>query len=659
MISLWDDEQAAAFADDDLAMRVYTSRLLGSAEDLVLHGGGNTSVKSTISDFFGDPTDVLFVKGSGWDLKTIEAAGFPAVRLHHTRRLAELEALSDTDMTRQLRALMLDPSGPSPSVEAILHAIIPRKFVDHTHADAVVTLSNNPAGENILAELYPDCLILPYVMPGFILSKQVDNALRDFDLAACKGIILMHHGVFTFADDARTAYENMIGLVTRAENYAADRAPTQAAAAARHPLDLLDLARIRREVSRARGAAQLALLDDSAEALDYASRDDVAEISTRGPITPDHVIRTKRVPAVISIQPEEDVQAIARFASQYRSYFERHAAPGLRILDQAPRFAIWRNRGTITFGSNSRECDIVSDIVRHTCRAVQVGEALGGWKALPEKDIFDLEYWELEQAKLGKDLQPGKPHQGKVALVTGAFSGIGRATCEALVADGAAVVGLDINPEMPAAFNKADMHGIICDVTDGRALKSSVDEAVRKFGGLDVVVANAGIFHAGETIDELSPDSWEHSIAVNLTATQRLASAVIPYLKLGIEPSLLLVGSRNVSAPGPGAGAYSVSKAGVTQLGRVAALELAPAGVRVNVVHPDAVFDTALWTDETLQRSASRYGMSVAEYKRKNLLGLEIRAADVGRLLSTLAGRNFRATTGAQIPVDGGSDRVI
>jgi len=658
MKSLWNDDIAAEFADDDLAMRVYTSRLLGSEEDLVMHGGGNTSVKAMTTDFFGNALEVLYVKGSGWDLKTIEKPGFPAIKLRETQMLAELETLSDPDMTRQLRALMLDPSAPSPSVEAILHAILPAKFIDHTHTDAIVTLSNNPRGEQLLTEIFPDCLVLPYIMPGFILSRQVNEALKQHDPGQYKGIILMHHGVFTYSDDARTAYENMIELVSRAEDYIASRR-SSGLASARHEVDLLELARIRKAVSNARGSAQLAILDQTPEAQGYASLDNVGDIATRGPITPDHVIRTKRIPVVISAKPAKGIPEIEQYVADYKTYFAAHSNPQLQILDAAPRVGIWRGAGSIAFGSSVKECNIVADIARHTRWAVQTGEAIGGWQALPEKDIFDLEYWVLEQAKLGKSTGPGKPHQGKVALVTGANSGIGKACCEALAADGAVVVGLDINPAVVDQLKQGGMTGIVCDLTDSKTVGAAVDRIISLYGGLDVVVCNAGIFKSGERIEDHTERTWDQILAINLTATQRLLTATIPYLKLGVNPSILVVGSRNFTAPGPGAAAYSVSKAGITQLARVAALELAADGVRVNVVHPDAVFDTALWTDDALARSAARYGMSVAEYKTKNLLKREIRSMDVAKLLSVMASDAFIATTGAQIPIDGGSDRVI
>lgn len=657
MESRWDEGDASRFEDDDLALRVYTSRLLGQEEALVLHGGGNTSVKSVYQDFFDRPVPVLYVKGSGWDLKTIEKPGFAPLRLEETRLLAERESLSDDDMAAQLRNLLLDQAAPAPSVEAILHAIMPAKFVDHTHTDAIVTLTNNPQGPAILADLFPDCLVLPYIMPGFVLARQVAGAVKTHDVSQYKGIVLSHHGVFSFSDDARVAYEDMIELVSRAEAYIEQHGAHE------HPkqdgrLDLLGLARIRRQVSAARGRAQLAVADTSPEMCGFASRSDVANVATRGPITPDHVIRTKRVPVILEEDVQPAVPEMGRFVSDYQEYFRRNATAGLTMLDPAPRWAVWQGRGALAFGSSLKECGVISDIARHTQWAIQVGEALGGWQALPEAELFELEYWVLEQAKLGKQGQ-AKPHQGKVAVVTGAASGIGRATCSRLHADGAVVVGLDIDPSVVDRLDGAGLVGRTCDLTDDAQVADAIDHVVAAYGGLDILVCNAGVFQAGDKVHEIAPPDWDRALAVNLTAVQRLLQRAIPYLKCGVGASVVVVGSRNVTAPGAGAASYSVSKAGVTQLARVAALELAEFGVRVNTIHPDAVFDTGLWTDEALERSARRYGMTVDEYKKKNLLGAEIGSDDVARLVSTLAGDAFAATTGAQLPIDGGSDRVI
>ena len=661
------NSQHADKLTDDLAMRVYTSRLLGAEEDLVMHGGGNTSVKSTTQDFFGRDVEVLFVKGSGWDLKTIEKPGFAPLQLKETQMLAQRDTLSDDDMAKQLRALLLDQSAPSPSVEAILHALMPFKVVDHTHADAVVTLTNNPGGEAIISELYPDCLVLPYVMPGFILAKQVYDAIQIHDLSQFKGIILLHHGVFTFDDDARVAYENMIELVNRAEQYIAEKvsAHSFAKSTSSPNCDLLRLCEIRRSVSQVRGVAQLAMLNDSPAAAGFASLGNVADLATRGPITPDHVIRAKRIACIFedrpqTLQDEEStppVNEAARFADDYRAYYKRFADKDMTMLDPAPRWGVWKNAGTLAFGSSLKQCKIITDLTRHTLQCIQTGEAIGGWEALPAKDIFDLEYWVLEQIKLAKAGQP-KVHQGKIAIVTGAAGGIGLATAKQLHKDGCVVVGLDVDPNVADVLNSDSLIGRVCDVTSEEAVASEVNRVVKQFGGLDILVLNAGVFESGETIDELD-ESWSRAMEINLTATQRVLRHCIPFLKLGCDASVVIVGSRNFSAPGAGAAAYSVSKAGVTQLGRVAALELANHQVRVNTVHPDAVFDTGVWTEEALEKSAARYDMTVAEYKTKNLLSREIKSTDVAALISTIAGPIFGSTTGAQIPIDGGNDRVI
>ncbi|MDA1043868.1 MAG: SDR family oxidoreductase [Verrucomicrobia bacterium] len=666
MKSRWNELHAAAFGQDDLAICVYATRLLGADESLVLHGGGSTSVKMTSRDFFGRDVEAVWVSRGDEDLSAVKQTGFSPLRLEETKMLAACAAISDSDIEIQLGALLLDASAPAPSGSAILHAILPFKYVCHTHSDALVTLSNTPNGERLIRENFPDCLALPYITPGRALTEQVINALQAHDIRQYKGIILQHHGVLTYADNARTAYENMIALADRAEQHIATHvsariAPAGTAAdvgAGTGTVDLLHLARIRRVVSRARGSAQIAVLNASPAALAYASREDVADISTRGPITPNHVIHTKRSAAICDANPGHEDSTIQSFADDYRRYFSAHDDGTHTMNDPAPRWAVWKKTGTLAFGSSLDACKRITDIVRHTVWAIQTGESLGAWQALPEDDIFAFEYGNREGTDAKQAAGLPKIHLGQVAIVTGAAGGIGRATAERLHADGAVVVGLDINPAVIERLSAPGLSGIQCDLTDETALKKAIDDVVSQYGGLDIIVANAGIFKSGETIDALG-DSWDRHMAINLTATQRFFKHAIPYLKLGVEASIIVIGSRNATAPGAGAAAYSVSKAGVTQLARVAALELAPHGVRVNILHPDAVFDTELWTQEALEKSAARYGMSVAEYKTKNLLHREIKSTDIAALVSTVAGPAFCATTGAQIPVDGGSDRVI
>ena len=663
MRSLWNDDEARA-TGADLALRVYTSRLIGREPSLVLHGGGNTSLKTVAKDLFGEETPVLFVKGSGWDLATIEPAGFTALRLEPVRRMAELPSLTDSKMMAMLRSVALDPAAPAPSVEAVLHAVIPFAFVDHTHADAVVTITNTPQGMQRVGQIYGNRIfIVPYVMPGFMLAREVAAMTRDIDWAEVEGIILMNHGVFTFGDDARSSYERMIQIVSEAEDYLDAHAPlhgefpeagVELTGEARSA-DLRTLARARRAVSRAAGFPLVARFDDGARAAAFSTREGAAELVGRGPLTPDHVIRTKRTALVLGGDVEASVD---RFAREYREYFARNTDGKLTSLDPAPRWALWPGRGVVAFGRSSADADIVAEIVAHTIPAIERAELLGGWHALPEDDVFDVEYWELEQAKLARSAGPAE-HTGRVALVTGAASGIGRACVERFLDRGACVVALDRNEAVSSMFDDRRVAAFSCDVTDAGAVGFAVELGVRRFGGIDVVVSNAGTFPDSARIADLSSETWEKSLAVNLNAHRIVLQKTIPFLESGIDPAVVIVGSKNVPAPGRGAAAYSVAKAGLTQLARVAALELSGVGIRVNVLHPNDVFDTAIWTPAVLEARAREYGLDVEAYKRRNLLRVEVTSADVAALAVALAGRLFAKTTGAQIPVDGGNERVV
>lgn len=658
MQSLWSDSEASAFSESDLSLRVFTSRLLGREPALVLHGGGNTSVKSTAKDFFGDPQDVLYIKGSGGDLATIEAGGFAAVKMSVLLKMADLASLSDADMVREQRAAMLDPDSPNPSIEAVVHAVIPHKFVDHTHSNAVVAVTNQPAGLDLVKATWGDrVIIVPYVMPGFLLGKAVRELTKNADWSKVEGLILMQHGIFTFGATAQESYERMIKLVSEAETALEKRGGGPGAVGmATFCADnaaLRKLAAQRQAVSKARGRACFALADFTDEAAGFAARSDVASLATRGTLTPDHSIRTKRIPAIL-----HDENAVSGYAAAYADYFQRNQS-GQTMLDPAPRWAVLPGQGTVAFGASLPEARIVRDIVQHTVRTIQQAEAAGGWVALPEKDLFEIEYWDLEQAKLRKAPAP-KPLQGKVAIVTGAAAGIGKAIALALQVQGAAVVGMDLNPETAQRLSGHDgLDGVVLNLTDYPKVQAAVEDVVRTYGGLDILVSNAGIFTAGANFEDMDPVNWAKSMEVNLTSHMRLLQSCVPFLKLGVEATAIFVGSRNVKAPGAGAGSYSCAKAAVTQLVRVAALELAPAGVRVNIIHPDAVFDTELWTPEALAKSAQRYGVTVEEYKTRNLMKTEIKSADIARMVCAMAGNIFAKTTGAQIPVDGGNDRVI
>ena len=651
MKSLWNDSKASEFGSP-LELRAYTSRLLGQSDDLVLHGGGNTSVKDSSKNIFGETEEILYVKGSGHDLKTIGTDGFAPTRLDVLQQLAALPELSDTDMMRELKCSQTDPQAPAPSVEAILHAIIPFRYVDHTHADAVVSISNTVGGEDRIRNLYgDDVLVLPYIMPGFILAKQVYEATRDLDWASCRAIILLHHGVFTFHEDARSSYETMLQIVTTAEEYLHQQDADVVAKGEPQGISPLDFACLRKQVGQARNGAMVGRF----RKLPFAAVENVAECGRRGPITPDHVLHTKRIPILMTGNAAQDVE---NFAGEYRDYFDRNATTSLRCLDSAPRWGIYPGKGVATFAISAKRLQVCSDIIDHTVRAIQRGERLGGWQALSEQEIFALEYWELEQAKLKRQgVTSGL--EGKVAVVTGAASGIGAATVRRLVAEGVCVIGIDISATVGSVSAAPLYLGIEADLTESNAVSSALAEGVLHFGGIDILVSNAGSFPAGSYIEATTDAQWESALDLNLDSHFKVLREAIPYLKQGFDPCVIVMASKNTLAPGPGVGAYSVAKAALTQLARVAALELAGDGVRVNILHPDAVFDTGIWTDEVLGARAEKYGLSVAEYKRRNLLETEITSEDVASAVLALADASFAKSTGLQLTVDGGNDRSL
>ncbi len=657
MQSLWNETEAAEYAGD-LNQRVYTSRLLGRDKSLVMHGGGNTSVKITQSDLFGREQHILYVKGSGWDLETIQPQGFSPCKMDVLLDLATLPELSDIQMANELRVSMTDASAPSPSVEAILHALIPHKYVDHTHADAIIAITNTPDGRRRIEELYGErMVIIPYIMPGFKLARLCAEEFTRQAHDGTQGMILLKHGIFTFGETAKEAYERMIALVDEAEQYLerhhAWRVEYPQVAPPDEP-QRQALAAFRRELSDAAGFAVVMASHTDEQALSFARRADLKQIALQGPLTPDHVIRTKRLPLI--------GRDVAAYEESYRAYFEanqhRSATP-LTMLDPAPRIVLDPDWGLLTIGKTAKEAAIAEDIYRHTITVISRARAMQNYEALPAEDIFDVEYWDLEQAKLragGK----APAFTGEIALVTGAASGIGKACVESLLARGAAVVGLDINPAIETLFKRPDYLGITVDLTDEAQIAAAFETAVKRYGGLDMLVLNAGIFPGGTPIAKLGLADWDKVLRINLDSNLVLMREAHPLLKLAPRGGrVVVIGSKNVPAPGPGAAAYSASKAAMTQLARVAALEWGGDGIRINTVHPNAVFDTGLWTPEVLENRAKHYGLTVEQYKTNNVLKVEVTSHDVGELAAELCGSVFARTTGAQIPIDGGNDRVI
>ena len=391
MKNLWDSSQAN-ICKDDLDLRVYSSNLLGKSDELVLHGGGNTSVKMDV-----DGMGILYVKGSGWDLVSIEREGFSPVKMSSLLRMLKFTHLRDSEMVEGQRVAMIEETAPNPSIEAILHALIPFKVVDHTHADAIVTISNSLNGKEHIEKLFPNFLIIPYVMPGFILAQTIYTRTEsvDFDWESCEGIILHNHGIFTFDNDAKKSYDKMIDAVSRAEKFLEREAEIVLdRSEASRDLDIDTLGKL---ISKAKGYKVVMRVNQSPLALTYASQENLSVFATRGVLTPEHIIRTKREPLVL--ENNNIKRALEQYKKSYIKYF-KHFEKGEKMLNPAPNYAVVKGFGIVLFGKSSKEVDILNDIIEHTMMAVLRADRLGGFVSIGFEESFEMEYWELEQAKL-------------------------------------------------------------------------------------------------------------------------------------------------------------------------------------------------------------------------------------------------------------------
>ena len=654
MKSLWDDQEAAGAAGD----RAYASRLLGRERSLVMPGGASGSVKVVEKNVFGEEEELLFVNGADRDLESITADDWTALRLQHLLRLAALDSLSDTQLAQQIRSSMVDPCAAAVSPYVLLHAVLPFRYVDHAQPDAVLAIANTPGGWQRFQEIYGQSVVLlPYRRSGLALAKMCATALSSGIGERTIGLVLMQNGVVSFGETAQASYERMVDLISRAEQYLADRGArpvSMPAVAAPEPPKRHELAALRQAVSASAGVPFIVSTQPDPQSLSFARRDDAYKISQRGPVAPRHVLHTKPLPLL-----GRDVDA---FGAAYERYFAAQALRTGRTLtmrDPAPRVVLDRKWGMCAIGRTAQEAALVGDLYRHTMEVILAATALDEYRSLLAQDLFEVEYAEMEQARLGTPAR-SPMFTGEIALVTGAASGIGRACAAAFLARGAAVVGLDINPSIAQTFEGPGFLGLQCDVTDEDALVQAMERTVRAFGGLDMLVPNAGIFPPGCRIASLASSEWDKVMRLNLDANLVLMREAHPLLKAAPRGGrVVVVGSRNVPAPGPGAVAYSASKAALTQIARVAALEWGAEGIRVNIVNPHAVFDTGIWTDEVLQARADYYGLTVEQYKKNNVLRVEITSHDVAELVAEMCGPLFAKTTGAQVPIDGGSNRVI
>ena len=668
----WQDAEARAMqelaggdpAARELALRVYGARLIGANPDLVMHGGGNSSLKLTAQEVYGEPVEVIHIKGSGWDLATMEARGLPAVRLAPLRRLRAMAALPDIDMVNVLRSNLLDASAPTPSVETLLHAFLPHRYVDHTHATAMLTLANLPEVADVARELFGDKLTLvPYRMSGLALAKVAAEAYEANPEA--EGLLLVHHGHVTWGDDAKACYERVVAQTNLVEDWLARRrpAPLKPAAALPLPERAATLAALRGAIGgHLPQDAAMPVLDTRAgdAVMSFLARADLAVLASRGVATPDHVIRIKGQPLYLSAADvaagtEAIAAKVEAYEDEYESYFARQAArdPGKVMVSPLPGLAWIEGVGLVGIGEDAKAARIAADMGEQTLRVMADGEATGGYHPLGEADLFDMEYWSLEQAKLGKGKAPVL--QGRVVIVTGGAGAIGLATAEAFRDLGATIFLVDLNAEaLETSLTKLgpDHGGIALDITAPGAPARAVEACVARFGGLDILVSNAGAAINGEVAtlpDETLRKAFELNFFQHFAFSQ---AAVAVYRAQGRGGQILFNVSKQAVNPGKGFAAYGLPKATTFFLLRQLALELGPEGVRVNGINADRI-RSGLLTPEMIAARAAARGVDEATYLGGNLLRREVEARHVGEAFVALA--LSERTTAHVMTVDGGN----
>jgi rhamnulose-1-phosphate aldolase/alcohol dehydrogenase len=679
MRSRWNDAEAASLTGVDLI--VYASRLVGAESSLVVWGGGNTSVKVTERDHRGREIPVLRVKGSGSDLKSIQRKDFPGVRMDDIRALLERDDMGDEEMVAYLAHALQEPGGVRPSIETLLHGFVDAHAVVHTHADAIVSLTNNDRAADVLAGVYgKDVIALDYRRPGFKISREVADAIVANPQA--RALLLSKHGTITWGATVREAYEATVELITRAEDAIAERlrgrrvfgGPRVAVAGpAERRVGALDLLpRLRGRLSRAR--RMILGFDDSPAVTEFVSSADAPAVSQVGPATPDHTIYTKRLPCFVDLAGASDPavtwtaveSAVERFVRDYTAYVDSHRGAGVELMDALPRVVLVPGLGMFTAGRDARTAGIVKDIYHHTISVIGQATAFGRYVSLTARDAFDVEYWPLELYKLTL-APPEKELARRIVLVTGGGSGIGRAVAQRLAAEGAHVAITDVDAEsarrvadeVTKAVGGGRALGIGMDVTSETSVREAFEVTVLAWGGLDILVSNAGIAHSAP-VDRMALADWERSFAVNSTGHFLVArEAMRVLIRQGIGGALVFVATKNVMSPGKDFAAYSAAKAAEAQLAKVLALEGAPHGIRSNIVNPDAVFqDSKLWSEEIRRERASAQGIAVDQledfYRKRNLLGARILPDDVAQAVLFLASDRAAKTTGCSLTVDGG-----
>jgi rhamnose utilization protein RhaD (predicted bifunctional aldolase and dehydrogenase)/NAD(P)-dependent dehydrogenase (short-subunit alcohol dehydrogenase family) len=679
MQSKWSDADAQKFVSDyapkgvneDLAVRTYTTRLLGSDPKMVLHGGGNTSVKTRVKDQLGEDVDVICIKGSGWDMGVIEPVGLPAVRLEPLRKLRKLDKLSDEDMVNFQRINLLDSTAPNPSVETLLHAFLPHKFIDHVHSTAVLALTDQPDNKALVQEVYGERVAyVPYTIPGFALAKAVAEVFDKHPKA--EGLILLQHGIFTMGDTAEQAYSRMIEFVTMAEERLKLQRKTLVAAKLPGKLaSVPEIAPILRgavaiEKNPLAGTAKRQILDfrTNPQILAYVNGAELARYSQVGVVTPDHTIRTKNWPVIVPApeagtleQWSKDVHAaVDAFVARYHKYFEDNNAKSpvkKKELDPLPRVILVPGVGMFGIGATAKDAAIAADIAENAVAVITDAEAMGEYRSISEFDMFEVEYWSLEQAKLGKSNEKSLARQ--VAVITGGASGIGAATAKAMAKEGAEVAILDRDLEAAKAAAKkigGKALAVECDVTNPQSVRAAFDAVVSAFGGVDIVVSNAGAAWQG-TIGQVDDEILRKSFELNFWAHQAVAQHATRIMQAqGTYGCLLFNTSKQAVNPGKDFGPYGLPKAATLFLVKQYALDHGKDGIRANAVNADRIRSGLLTDDMVAARSKAR-GVSETDYMSGNLLKREVTAEDVAQAFVYLA--TASKTTAAVVTVDGGN----
>ncbi|MGP0057960.1 MAG: bifunctional aldolase/short-chain dehydrogenase [Beijerinckiaceae bacterium] len=679
MNNLWNDEDAKALVgayagkgvQRDLALRVYTTRLLGGDPHLVLHGGGNTSVKLRVRDLVGDEWDVLCVKGSGWDMAVIEPQGLPAVKLGALLKARSLASLSDEDMVALQRSNLIDPSAPNPSVETLLHAFLPHKFIDHTHSTAVLAIVDQGADSEALSHaVFGSAMgFVPYIKPGFDLAKAAAEIYEQD--TSVEGLILDKHGIFSFGETAKEAYSRMIHHVTLAEEHVARHGrsalkPTKLPPGLATASQIAPMLRGTIAVPLGEGRFDRMVNDfrSSAAILEFVNSERVADYAERGVSTPDLSIRIKTGPMVLPAPDRDELDGyrvrvakqVADFAEAYRTYFETNSArDGIKrtMLDPMPRLTLVPGLGMFGHGRTLQDARIASDIGEMWIETVKSAEAIGSFRPLTKADLFELEYWSLEQAKLAS--RKPKPLTGQILLVTGGAGAIGAATAKLFADQGAHVVVVDIDEakarDVAKAVGNASI-GVGADVTKPAEIYAAFERAVETYGGVDIVVSNAGAAFEGG-IGEIDDAMLRKSFELNFFAHQSVAQTAVRIFKQqGTGGVLLFNASKQAVNPGPKFGAYGLPKAATLFLSRQYALEYGAFGIRSNAVNADRI-RSGILTDEMIANRSRARGVSQADYMAGNLLGFEVAAEHVAQafLHHALAER----TTADVTTVDGGN----